>query len=172
MNTNCPICHSEITDKVHMTCKAMHSFCFKCILKCVEKTSKLTVCPLCRGGEKFIILDSNVRECDEFGSTCHLMKSVSILQKVLSMNLSTNSCIVSESLLINYIKNKKQLELAHKLLNENYKIEDIILLIKWDSKKSFENMGSDFVSDFVGGFVNEIFSQTGSNILSMPTNQI
>lgn len=154
----CSICHSEIVDKVYMTCSAKHPFCFKCLLQSVEATNELKNCPNCRGGDKFIMIESDTSEStNDFYTLNYFKKSIPILQKILNdNNVTPNSCLISEYLLISYTKNKKQLEIVHKLLSQDYKIADLIPLIRWYEKRSMDDIGMEFIgsiaSDFLNGF--------------------
>lgn len=156
----CTLCNLEMVDKVYTTCSAKHAFCFSCILKNIEITNEIKPCPLCRGGEKYIMIE-NVpntiqRDSDNFYSLDYFRKSIPILQKILSdNNVSPNSCLLSEQLLVTYVKNRKQLEIAHKLLvQDNYKIPDIIPLIKWYEKRGFDEIGAEIFTNIA----NEIFN--------------
>lgn len=160
----CSICHSEIVDKVYMTCMARHPYCFKCLLLSVETTNELKNCPLCRGGDKFIILEnSDTPENNDFYSIYQFKKSIPILHKILSENVSSNSCLIPEYLLLNYVKNKKQIMLVNFLIEHDQKIDDIIPLIKWNDKKSIEELSSDILNNIVNVATNDIFGSSNSN---------
>lgn len=155
---DCTICHNEIYHRTMMTCKATHSFCFKCILEYVEKNTELKSCPNCRGGNKFIIIpiesneESNVEVTTsdisvttnnkkispkfDFYSLDTFKGSLPILQKIKKLD-SDNSCLVSESTLLLYINNKEPLCLASRILKSkefNYEIEDLVKIFKWKTK--------------------------------------
>jgi hypothetical protein len=108
--SECSICHEEVSDRVMMTCKAAHSFCFKCILIYVEKNMALKSCPNCRGGNKFIMIPTDNEETEtetsifDFYSLRSFKESLSILQKIKKLD-SDNSCLVPESVLLLYIRN-------------------------------------------------------------------
>ncbi len=142
--TECSLCNEQMIDKVSMTCTAQHSFCFKCILKNIEVNSTLKTCPNCRGGDKFIVFPNispnNLGGSNDFYSLVYFTKSLPIIQKIL--NYQGNSCLISENILLFYIKNKKQIDIAHKLIPD-YKIDDLILLIKWDKQPDLLNLASD-----------------------------
>ena len=78
----------------------------------------------------------------------YFKKSIPILQKILNDTVSANSCLISEQILVTYVKNAKQLDMAHKLLENGYKIPDIVPLIKWNSGKSMDENVVDFIGNF------------------------
>ena len=83
----CSICQNEVFDKVMMTCKSAHAFCFKCILQYVEKNMALKSCPNCRGGNKYILIPTDneepvLQQEYEFYSLNSFQESLPILQKV------------------------------------------------------------------------------------------
>jgi len=145
----CSICYNPIVDKVSMTCSSQHTFCFKCLLKSIETNHELKSCPNCRGGDKFIMItgDLGSTEVNDFHTLVYFKKSLPLLQKILNDSVNVNTCLISELLLVCYVRNKKQLDIAHRLLGLDYKIEDIVPLIKWDSKNNFEDMGLDFLTN-------------------------
>ncbi len=151
----CPICHSEINEKVFMTCSSKHAFCFECILKSVESSKELKNCPMCRGGDnKYILIDSNIsdKNSENFYSIARFKKSLPIIQRILKTEVSHNSCLVSDRLLLTYAKNKKQLELVD-ILIKSYPSDDIFPFIKW-------NKGHEIaidLSDLMGAMATEIF---------------
>jgi hypothetical protein len=160
---DCSICYSKIVDKVFMTCISQHPFCFKCLLRTVETNSELKGCPLCRGGDKYIMLtndniDTQIIPVDDFYSLTYFKKSLPILQKYLGDDVTVNTCLISEIMLLCYIKNIKQLDITHKLMTLNYKIDDIIPLIRWNGMKSIEETGIEFV----GNLFSELLG-TGTN---------
>ena len=146
--TECSICQSTIVDKVLMTCKYTHAFCFKCILKYVEQNGELKSCPNCRGGDKFIMVQSfdqsdNVgdqldhvgdqsNQEDEFYTINFFRKSIPFLEKIIKTNFQ-NSCLISESSLLAFIRNKDQLKLVNVIISNSneYSIENLSKLIKW-----------------------------------------
>jgi hypothetical protein len=139
----CPICQSEIKEKVSMTCSAKHSFCFECILKSVESCKELKNCPMCRGGgeNKSILLESEsiCKNSENFYSVSKFKKFIPIIQKILNTEeKSQNSCLISDSVLLTYVKNKKQLEFAD-ILSKTYSIDEIFPLIKWTDQTSLFN---------------------------------
>ncbi len=127
---NCSICHNVIIDKVFMTCMPRHEFCFSCIIKSVEATNQLKSCPLCRGGDKYIMIDNCVESMDE-NSLCMFKKMIPILRESLKIK-ETNSCLISEKLLVHFIRNKKQLKSARILLDNGLKPTDVVDMIKWN----------------------------------------
>ncbi len=145
----CSICFSQSVDKVSMTCSSQHSFCFKCLLQNIEANNKLKSCPNCRGGDKFIMLTPNpttsgtpiTSGTNGFYSLNYFKKSLPIMQKILKDNITINTCLISEIILICYIKNKKQLEIAHKLLSLEESIDSIVSIIRWDERKNLEDIG-------------------------------
>ena len=155
----CSICFNPIVDKVLMTCSTQHAFCFKCLLGIIEANSELKGCPNCRGGDKFIMLTTEANSSG-FYSLDYFRKSLPILQKILGDNVIANTCLVSELILVCYVKNKKQLNIAHKLISSDDTgrglkevIEDIVPYIKWDEKKSIENIGLEMIgglAEFLG----------------------
>lgn len=133
---DCSVCYNPIIDKVLMTCTSQHQFCFKCLLKNVEANLELKSCPNCRGGDKFIMLTNETESEDTgFYSLKYFKKSLPILKKILGDSV-INSCLISEIILVYYVKNKKQLDIAHKLIIDN-NMDDIIPFIKWNKKRSF-----------------------------------
>lgn len=161
----CPICANDLTDQVHMTCGAKHAFCFKCILKDIETNFELRKCPTCRGGDKFLIIDfNNVSVSDNFESLCYLKKSIPIIQSVLG----NNSCLISEKMLLFYIKNKKQIDIVHKLIENNYNLNDIVKLIKWSpsTNKAIDDIISSTVlnieSDSLGAGIEMLSAFLGN----------
>lgn len=155
----CSLCSEEMIDKVFMTCSTQHSFCFKCLLKSVEVNSELKSCPNCRGGDKFIMLTNNINtEINDFYSLNYFKKSLPILQKILNNGVTINTCLISEILLVSYIKNKKQIEVCHKLLELDYKLDDLISLIKWNGKRNLEEIGMEFL----GNLATDLFPEVSS----------
>lgn len=144
----CSICFNQIHDKVSMTCASQHMFCFKCIVQYIEANSELKNCPNCRGGDKFIMITSDLvhTNTNDFYSLDHFKKSIPLLQKILQDSVVSNTCLISEMLLVCYVKNKKQLEIAHKLLNIGEQMDTVVNVIKWDSY--------DHVPDSVGNIFN------------------
>ncbi len=153
---DCPICHSEIKGKVFMTCSSKHAFCFECILKSVESSKELKNCPMCRGGgeNKYILIDSNTvdENPENFYSISRFKKSFPIIQRILKVDVSQNSCLVSDKLLLTYVKNKKQLEFAD-ILSRTFPIDEIIPLIRWNKGQEI----SGELSDLMGAVATEIF---------------
>ncbi len=156
----CPICHSEIKDKVYMTCSSRHAFCFECILKGVEASNELKNCPMCRGGgfDRYILVDNNENICDNtnnFYSISNFKRSLPIVQKILELDPGQNSCLISEKLLLFYVKNKSQIEYTN-ILNNKYSIDEIIPVIKWNMKnESGENV---IVNDLLGTLASGLFT--------------
>ena len=141
-----------------MTCSAKHPFCFKCLLLSVEATNELKNCPMCRGGDKYIKLENaEGQESSDFYTLSYFKKSIPILQKILNENISANSCLVSEYLLINYVKNKKQLDIVLKLFAQDYKLSDLIPLIKWNERKSMDDIGGEFLGNLISAAANDFF---------------
>ncbi len=153
---DCPICQSEIKEKVFMTCSSKHAFCFECILKSVESTKELKNCPMCRGGgeNKYILIESDKTDENQenFYSISRFKKSMPIIQKILKVGVSQNSCLVSDKLLLAYVKNKKQLDFTE-VLSKNYTIDEIIPFIKWNRGHEF----SGDLSDLMGAVATEVF---------------
>lgn len=164
----CAICQSEVVDKVSMTCSSMHKFCFKCILKYIEKNNKLTNCPYCRGSSKYILIEKNDTNSDSFYDTNYLKKSLNVLSKVFK-DIETNSCIVSDMSLVHYIRNQKQLNLFFKALQFYEKEEHLIQLIKWDTFKV--NIGFSDSADLIGNFITNVVNdpETVHNIRTFGT---
>ncbi len=145
---DCAICQARTDDPVSMTCNFRHKFCFKCVLEYIEKNKELKSCPYCRGGEKSILLSEPMSPSGAAGgptgqtgqdrpagpsfySTEYLVKSLQILNKLCAG--TSNSCIVSEKLLLLYIKNKKQLSVYHVLKNTGiYTDEELASLINFE----------------------------------------
>jgi hypothetical protein len=126
----CPICQASFKDPVKMTCKASHEFCFSCIIQWVSTKGSLESCPLCRGGDKFIIMGDNpTRKEYSYNSLNHFLLSKKILQKVLFIKNNENTCLIPERLLLTYVKNKDQIELA---LGSRMSSDKLIKLINWD----------------------------------------
>ncbi len=140
----CSVCFNQIVDKIFMTCSSQHSFCFKCILQNIEANSELKSCPNCRGGDKFIMLtnDLNTTGANGFYSLEYFKKSLPIMQKILGDSITINTCLVSENILVCYVKNKKQLDIAHKLVSLGESIDAIVAILKWDEKKQPGNVGA------------------------------
>ena len=59
-NMECAICYKPIVDKVSRTCSSQHPFCFQCVLSTIEANAELGTCASCRGGDKFIMLNSEI----------------------------------------------------------------------------------------------------------------
>jgi hypothetical protein len=149
----CSICYNPIIDKVFMTCSSQHPFCFKCLLQNVEANSELKSCPNCRGGDKFIMLtNETIPSGTGFYSLDYFKKSLPILQKILGDSVTANTCLISELILVCYVKNKKQLNIAHKLISSGDSIDDIVPFIKWDEKRSLEDIGIEVVGGLVDFF--------------------
>lgn len=150
--TVCSICHSEIKDKVNMSCGSQHEYCFSCILKGIEVIGELRSCSLCNGGDKFIIIDfnSHKEETDEYFSIYLFKKSLPIIKKIIK-DKSQNTCIVSEKILQFYVHNKTQLEFFH-ILNKDYEQDEIIKQIKWDHVSS---MNQTEISDLLMGMAGD-----------------
>jgi hypothetical protein len=137
----CFKCFNQIVDKVNMTCSEQHSFCFKCLLDLIEADSEqLKVCPRCRGGDKYIILGNDlVSTGTGFYSLNYFKKTLPILQKFFGDNVNTDTCLIPEIVLVYYVINKKQIEVAHQLISLNYSIDDAFSLINWDEKRTLED---------------------------------
>jgi hypothetical protein len=129
--SECSICQSDIKDKIKMSCGSQHEYCFECILKNIEVTGELRTCPLCNGGDKFIIFDVNQQyhSTDNYYSIYLFTKSLPVIKKILK-DKSQNTCIVSEKILQFYIKNKIQLEFVQ-TLNKDYELDEIVKYIKF-----------------------------------------
>ena len=126
----CPICQASFKDPVKTTCKASHEFCFSCIIQWVSTKDSLESCPLCRGGDKFIIInEKSVKKEYSYNSLNHFLLSKKLLQKILHIKGNENSCLISEKLLLTYVKNKEQLELA---LESRMSEDKLVKLINWD----------------------------------------
>ncbi len=139
----CSICYNQIVDKVTMTCSGQHTFCFKCIIEYVDANSELGNCPNCRGGQSYIMLGNEASSTNtDFYSLYYFKKCIPILQKILQD--STNSCLISETMLITYLKNKKQLDIAHKLLSSGETIDTVVTVIKWNEKNVID-MGAETI---------------------------
>jgi len=143
----CSICYNQIVDKVYMTCSSQHPFCFKCILQNIETNSELKNCPNCRGGDKFIMINNTSNSgnstSEGFYSLDYFKKSLPIIQKILGNSITINTCLISEIILIFYIKNKNQIDVAHKLMSLGETLESIINIIKWNDRKHYEDIGID-----------------------------
>lgn len=142
----CSICLNKIVDKVLMTCSSQHAFCFKCIIEYIDTESELKNCPNCRGGGQYIMLGNEMSQIgpivtNDFYSLNYFKKCIPVLQKILQD--PTNSCLISENMLITYVKNKKQFEIAHKLLSSGESIDTIVTVIKWD-RVGAETIGNIF----------------------------
>lgn len=177
-STECSICQSELKDKINMSCGAQHEFCFECILKNVEITGELRTCPLCNGGDKFIILGVNQQHqhTDNYYSTYLFVKSLPIIKKILK-DKSQNTCVISEKILQFYISNKTQLEFVH-TLNKDYELDEIIKYIRWElSTNNITDVMMGLAGDYIfgsGGFNGQNQGQQnqgsgrGNNIYAMP----
>lgn len=155
----CSICYNQIQDKVSMTCGSQHAFCFKCILQYIEANQELKNCPNCRGGEKFIMISSEPSSGtnNDFYSLDYFKKSMPVLQKVLQDSTVSNTCLIAEVLLVSYVKNKKQLDIAHKLINIGESVDTLVPLIKWDSiESSFGSIPAELGNIFSSVFRPEI----------------
>jgi len=162
MSKECSICKEDLIDEVFMTCGSKHSFCFSCLLKYVESSRKLSNCPYCRGGDKFIIIpDIKSNESNEFYSLYNFKKNINIMQKVLSVNI-TNTCLVSENLLLFYIKNKKQLIMFNFLILNEFLENDIYPFIKWKTTNYMEDI--DIGIGIFGGITEEFMGDHIGNI--------
>jgi hypothetical protein len=157
---DCAICQGNIIDKVQMTCGAAHSYCFKCILKNIEVTKELQPCALCRGGDKviFMLPDNqdplNISSENDFYSIKYFTKSRPILNKIIGES-ETSSCLLSEKILLTYLKNRKQIEITAKLIECGYKLEDIYAIIKWNGIGSeIENDDWGDIGTFIDSFAN------------------
>ena len=138
----CTICQDRVKDEIKMTCEASHSFCFKCILQDVETHGLLKPCPNCRNGLKFILMLNKLKNdvvnnvSDPFYSTKYFEECLPILNKIVKDN-GQKSCLISEEILLLYIKNKKQLKIA-----KQFNIEEVFDTIKWVKPiKSTSNRG-------------------------------
>lgn len=151
--SECPICQETILDKISMTCNSQHSLCFKCLLENIEVNSELKSCPICRGGDKFIMFNNEQSDIRGFYSIDYFKKSLPILQKILN-NTVSNTCLISDILLITYVKNKKQLQIAHTLISFGQNIDEIIPYINWKITNKLENT--------LNNTINNAFSYFGS----------
>lgn len=123
----CVVCYDSY--EVLMTCKARHKLCFKCVVNIVETNNKIGFCPTCRGGNKYIIVDKINKNKNDFYSISYYNKCHPFIIN-MCRNIVDNSCLISEEELLHYIKNKQQLEVAVKLLND-FPVEKIINIIQW-----------------------------------------
>jgi hypothetical protein len=176
MSSTCSICLSDIIDKVYLTCSAKHPFCFRCLIQSIEVTNELKNCPLCKGGDKFIMVDmSKLEDNNNFYSLSYFKKSIPFLKKILNDNIGSNSCLVSEQVLITYVNNKKQLSVAHKLLDSSYEINEIISLIRWDEKgvytDKFSNHVNTFATDLMDGIASSFLNNQGT-FFTIPQSQM
>ncbi len=144
---DCPLCFTPIVDTVFMTCSAEHSYCFKCILGCVESNeTNFKKCPNCRGGRNYIKIiekDKFDKSNEDFYSLDYFKKSLPILIKICNSEVE-NSYLVSTETLLTYIKNKEILTMAHFLLENNYPITKIVKNMNWLSK-SMKLTSSDII---------------------------
>jgi len=142
----CAICFNQIVDKVSMTCGGQHPFCFKCLLQNVEANSELKSCPTCRGGDKFIMIpnDSTTSGANGFYSLEYFKKSLPIMQKILGNSVTENTCLISETMILFYVKNKRQLDAAHKLMSQGESIDAVASILKWESR-SLEDIGIETI---------------------------
>jgi hypothetical protein len=159
----CSICQSTIIDKIHMTCSSRHPYCFECLLKSVETTLELKSCPLCRGGDKFIMLDNlETISSDNFYSLYMFKKSIPIIQKVMKEK-QTNTCLISDKMLLFYVNNKIQLEFS-RILKEEYETDEIIPIIRWNSETQGSNSNSSDLGNFFSNIASElVFGQNGGH---------
>lgn len=127
----CSICHLKIQDSVSMACKGMHSFCFLCIITWIGQQKKLDCCPICRGGDKYIIIKNTEINNKNYlyNTLSHFSLCKPILEKILRETTNENSCLVSERVVLTYIKNEKQLQL---LFESKMPLEDLMYIINWE----------------------------------------
>lgn len=153
----CSICQSTVIDKVQMTCSSKHHYCFECLLKSVETTLELKSCPLCRGGNKFIMLNNlETADSDNFYSLFMFKKSIPIIQKVIKEK-QTNTCLISDKILLFYVNNKIQLEFT-RILKEEFDTDEIIPIIKWNLEPSEVETDLSEIGDFLGNIASELVS--------------
>ena len=152
--SECSICKCEIIDKVSITCSATHSFCFKCVLDYIKQNNGLKGCPLCRGGDRFILIQQNQNHVGDdksfthnFFSLKYFVASLPILQKIMDKDNLSNSCIISDDVILTYISNQKQIEMTRELLKV-YKLDQIFSFIKWTKKKQpiSQDIGHDVLN--------------------------
>ena len=143
----CSICFNPIVDKVSMTCSSQHPFCFKCLLQNVEANAELKSCPNCRGGDKFIMLtnDTTLHSNDSFYSLQYFKKSLPIIQKILGDIVTANTCLISETILVFYVKNKKQIDAVHKLMSVGESLDTVVSVIRWDERRNLEDIGVEMI---------------------------
>lgn len=152
----CPICYDkEGIDRVFLTCAAKHSICFKCALDGIEHNKKLNVCPLCKGGTKYIIIGDSSAKLMDFYNLSYFKKLLPILIKIIN-DKSSNTCLISEDLLLSYIENKKQLEIASKLLDSGLSVDDIFNTIKWTKLSPSPTHGRSTAENIFDAMLNEL----------------
>ncbi len=150
---SCSICFNNIVDKVSMTCQATHSFCFKCLLENIRVNKQLKSCPLCMGGDKFILMSDNYdKESTDFYSINQLLKHKNIINRIMNEKDNSNSCLLSEKMLLVYILNKKQIEIYDKLISSGESIDDIYNYIKWSKQSEVVDFSTLFSSMLDYGF--------------------
>ncbi len=135
--STCPICKENVVDAVYTTCSARHSFCFSCILGMVP-TSETLSCPVCRGGNEYIIVD-NINKFDandtDYNSLKSFIKYKKVIMALASDDKNHNCCLVSTECLLFYINNKEQFELLE-FISSKYELSNAIKLIKWSNTRT------------------------------------
>lgn len=187
---DCSICQNEIKDKVQMTCKSLHEFCFECIMKNIEYNKVLKCCPLCRGSRKYIIIsEKNPDPNGPFYSLGHFVKSLRLLSKISKYNM--NTCLVPDKLLLLYSMNKKQLDFVFRIAPNLDSISDtdldeIVSNVKWNilSKKSrlvsysnIENLLTESNIETIAGdagraFIQATFEAAGNDNNANPVDTL
>lgn len=156
-DNKCPICLENIIEPINYTCYAQHSVCFKCLLKNVSNSDNIK-CPLCRGGNSYIILlnknynDKYIKSDNEtklkcvnkiadmnemkenFESIDFFLSCIYYINKLLCIELD-NISIISFNILKTYVLNKNQFIMA-KFCENMYDKEIIYELIKWKNINS------------------------------------
>jgi len=129
----CSICNVEYEYKylIPISCRAMHSFCFSCILKSIEN-KHFKKCPLCKGNSEYIILNPSIKTQEKFEyndstfNTIEFFKeALPILNSILKLE---DTCVIKRSLLQVYLNNKQQLIHALKYYKTD---KEIINIINW-----------------------------------------
>jgi hypothetical protein len=124
-NIICGICQDNVVEPVMMSCEAMHKFCFRCILEYILVKNKIDSCPCCRNGGGNIIIptQSQQSQSSNFLTIGCFKQNLVLIEKIIKKPCK-GSCIISDSILFFYVKNKKNIQMYNTLrANPDY-VED------------------------------------------------
>lgn len=178
----CPICHSEITDEIYSCCEYLHPYCFKCIIDYVKVNNKLTPCVLCRDSRcEYLCIPENRKiikhqtqsqnqnqnqngnqdiSDEEYFSLKYFLKSLKLVRKIINCKY-TYSSLITESEIKSFIKNKENIILFNKIIDNNLgTFDSIYSSIKWEKNDSNINMRTISLE---GNEIFDIFNNMSNN---------